>query len=717
MSNQTNSKQNNLIFLRGLDGLWNFLKARDCAKIMEKHLSDLRNEVRIELLRNPSSCKSFGSTEKKIREMDRIHELDFNRIPKMALYNSGCDDSAMLRENGIERISDDDDVIMKMTHETSNNIHSIEEEDVQIFYENNILRHELPASQDVCNNNISDLNNNKSNNNNNNNNSIDHDDSNSLTSKNSNNEMKNIENKNKNNESNPQNSNFQYDDVTTSNIQKGNRPTSERKKKELLKLNKIRSTKVVWANKNIENLNFLFTLDSHVPTEPLNIYFGFAPLVTATANVAVSTTKSNYTETDDVNTDSLSTKKREIISRNSVYDNNNNSNNKINNNNNNINNSNSNINNSNNNITNCNNNNNKGNNNNSNRNNNNNDNNSNVIYNNTMSVNEGNSLNDQKLSQNSSTKKVDNTPNIEVEDNNDNDVLKIICEKRKNEVLLCNGTKNFDDKNDCDESTRRDSKINVKNKNANDDKNKDNNKNNSEYKKKKKIEVESNMKSFECITPTNAVAFSSIKLSCNIGENHKDGAFVSHQIVRNNDSADAEYSNDILQIQAKACAGFETRAARLAATPGHLPPNEVLSHNVHTGNMEWKNKELEKKKEKEKEKEKEREKERDGRERRSNSHPSILKEKDKIDENDVNFIGDFLFDYYTSKTSTNDQSKFRRMKIGINQGPALTLMDRCLEMAASNSKICSTGKELRNVPQGTLRRGLVDDITIMVLTF
>ena len=641
------------------------MKARDCAKIMEKHLSDLKNEVRIELLRNPSSCKSFETTEKKIREMDRIHELDFNRIPKMAQFSSGCDDSAMLRENGIERISDDDDVIMKMSHESSNNIHSIEEKDVQIFYENNILSSDLPVSQDVRNNNNSNTNNN----NNENNNSIDDDDSNSLNSKSSSNEIKNINKKNKNNESNPQNSNFNYDDVTTSNIQKGSRPTSERKKKEMIKCNKVRSTKVVWANKNIENLNFLFTLDSHVPTEALNIYSGFSPLVTATANVAVSTTKSNYTEMDDVNTDSMITKKLEIISRSSVYDDNNDKNN----------------------------------------NNNNNDN------NNTMSVIERDAFNDQKLSQNSSTKKVNNSPNVKPKDNNDNDVLKIVNEKRKNEISPCNERTNVDNKKNSDDCTKRDCKINVKNEhdsnNMNKNKNEKKNEYNNEYKEKNQIEVESNMKNFECITPTNAIAFSSIKLSCNIGENHKYGAFVSHQIVRNNDSDSAEHSNDILQIQAKACAGFETRAARLAATPGHLPPNEVLSYNVHPGNMERKNKELEK------EKEKEEEKEEDERERRSNSHPSIFKEKDKIDENDVNFMGDFLFDYYTSKTSTTDHSKFRRMKISINQGPALTLMDRCLEMAASNSKICSTGKELRNVPQGTLRRGLVDDITIVVLTF
>ena len=53
----------------------------------------------------------------------------------------------------------------------------------------------------------------------------------------------------------------------------------------------------------------------------------------------------------------------------------------------------------------------------------------------------------------------------------------------------------------------------------------------------------------------------------------------------------------------------------------------------------------------------------------------------------------------------------------INDGPALTLMDKCLDVAASNSKMYSCGKELRKVPQGPARRREVDDITILVVTF
>ena len=652
------------------------MKARDCAKIMEKHLSDIRNEVRIELLKNPTNM-SYGSTEKEIREMKRKHEFDFNRIPNMTHFNSSCDSSCsssggsgLSNDNCIDRISDDDGVIIKMSHKerdknsnlNSNNIHvhSMEEKDVQTLNENDIPRNRMSPSNDDCKN----MNRNRIDKNNNNN--IDDDDMNSLNNK----------SKYNNTESNPQNININInsDDVTPNDIQKNNRTPSERKKKEkdkdkekekeketIIKCNKIRSTKVVWANKNIENLNFLFTLDSHVPTEPLNIYSGFSPLVTATANVAVSTTKSNYTEIDDApTTDSILTKKMEIITKNTLFDNN-----KL------------------------------------------------------LSENEKKLFSEVKMSQNSRKLSSDSSKNNnDVEEYNDNDTLNNMIKRDGScNTLQCDEKINFDGKNN--------NSINTKNKNKNENKNENENENNIKNdwgNSECKID-ENNINSYDSIKQTSEVAFSSIKLSCDIGENHKDGAFVSHQIVRNNDSDSAEHSgahsaehsNDILQIQTKACAGFETQSARLAATSGYFAPSELMTYyNVDSGNFEIRNKEMENINEKGKEKE------RDscGREKRSCNHSStsIIKEKDD-NENDVNFMGDFLFDYYTSKSSESDHSKFRRMKIGINQGPALTLMDRCLELAANNSKICSSGKELRNVPQGTLRRGLVDDITIVVLTF
>ena len=57
------------------------------------------------------------------------------------------------------------------------------------------------------------------------------------------------------------------------------------------------------------------------------------------------------------------------------------------------------------------------------------------------------------------------------------------------------------------------------------------------------------------------------------------------------------------------------------------------------------------------------------------------------------------------------------MKVNINEGPALSLMEKCLDLAAINSKHIRNGTELRLLDQGPARRVIVDDITVLVITF
>ena len=61
-----------------------------------------------------------------------------------------------------------------------------------------------------------------------------------------------------------------------------------------------------------------------------------------------------------------------------------------------------------------------------------------------------------------------------------------------------------------------------------------------------------------------------------------------------------------------------------------------------------------------------------------------------------------------------------RLQVDLNDGPAEALMDRCLHHAAINSGSSIrglTGDALKRLPQGSMRRSLVDDITVLVLTF
>ena len=104
-------------------------------------------------------------------------------------------------------------------------------------------------------------------------------------------------------------------------------------------------------------------------------------------------------------------------------------------------------------------------------------------------------------------------------------------------------------------------------------------------------------------------------------------------------------------------------------------------------------------------------------------------EKEKEKEMNNSFSGDFLFDYYDCKSSPSsqeitpgpvseklDSGNYHTMRVSINEGPALALMDKCLDLAAINCRHLSSGIELRSLAQGPSRRGIVDDITILVVT-
>ena len=107
------------------------------------------------------------------------------------------------------------------------------------------------------------------------------------------------------------------------------------------------------------------------------------------------------------------------------------------------------------------------------------------------------------------------------------------------------------------------------------------------------------------------------------------------------------------------------------------------------------------------------------------------KEEEKEKEMNNSFSGDFLFDYYDGNSSLSlssqemertpgfekaDPGNYHTMRISINEGPALALMDKCLDLAAINCRHLSSGIELRSLVQGPSRRGIVDDITILVVT-
>ena len=143
-------------------------------------------------------------------------------------------------------------------------------------------------------------------------------------------------------------------------------------------------------------------------------------------------------------------------------------------------------------------------------------------------------------------------------------------------------------------------------------------------------------------------------------------------------------------------------------------------------------KEIDGDKGKEKEKEKDLGRRRSGvndisKDRKREREKEVEKEKEK--EMNSSFSGDFLFDYYDCKSSPSsqeitpgpvseklDSGNYHTMRVSINEGPALALMDKCLDLAAINCRHLSSGIELRSLAQGPSRRGIVDDITILVVT-
>lgn len=168
-----------------------------------------------------------------------------------------------------------------------------------------------------------------------------------------------------------------------------------------------------------------------------------------------------------------------------------------------------------------------------------------------------------------------------------------------------------------------------------------------------------------------------LKVSCDIGNSCKEGSYVGHKIVTNSkyNCNDGIENHRILQIQTSACGGLQS-APRVDkekdSDSSRFGSDSDDSMSVQAGN------------------------------RIKNS---------KLTQNNT-FEGDFLYDYYD-----NNNSSYYDMKISINKGPALTLMDKCLDLAASSNFSGLTGAELKAIPQGPGRRAMIDDVTIMVLTF
>ena len=374
----------------------------------------------------------------------------------------------------------------------------------------------------------------------------------------------------------------------------------EKKNKFAMK-NKKRSAKVVWSNKNIENLNFLFTLDSHVPSEALNYFNGFLPLVTASANVVVTTTDMSNSDIESIKSNKNIT---DIIS--------------------------------------------------------------NIVT----------------------------AANAKKEVN----IIDQSCNKAAAATAATGGggggsefnTRNLKNSRIVIDSPPSSSKsYSYFNHTPND-----------AYTKNNGKDWES-VNNLDCCVDSDHSSFSVLKVACDIGNNHREGAFVSHHIVRKECSPSLEEPSSspdrILQIQAKACAGLESKFSKRDDTPGKgVNLRGYDDRNFDPGYFERKNKE---------------------RRAKRTSYPSILKEKNESEERGDSFSGDFLFEYYESRAADSSSSRCAGMKISINDGPALTLMDKCLDVAASNSKMYSCGKELRKVPQGPARRREVDDITILVVTF
>lgn len=371
-----------------------------------------------------------------------------------------------------------------------------------------------------------------------------------------------------------------------------NKKEREKKNKIAIK-NRKRSAKVIWSNKNIENLNFLFTLDSHVPTEALNYFNGFLPLVTATANVVVATT--------------------EIVNGDKIE--------------------------------------------------------------NTLKINSHSEMKTNIANSELSSNRIPQKEVNLIRNSNSKEGTPSIKNPRNHRVII-------------DSPPSSSKSYSYTNHTPNDICSKNNGK---EWESVKKV---------ECCVDSDHGSFSVLKVTCDIGTSHREGAFVSHHIVRKEGPPNPEESSSdrILQIQAKACGGLESKFSNMDDTPGLgvSLSNSAEDQRYDPGCFERKNK--------------------DRRAKRM-SYPSILKEKCEGDDRVDNFSGDFLFEYYESQTGESIPSRCAGMKISINDGPALTLMEKCLDVAASNSKLYSCGKELRKVPQGPARRREVDDITILVVTF
>jgi hypothetical protein len=336
-------------------------------------------------------------------------------------------------------------------------------------------------------------------------------------------------------------------EINNSHRKKEKEKEKEKKMKVIIK-NKKRSARVDWSNKNIENLNYLFTLDSHVPTEALNYFNGFLPLVTATANVVVSTTDVENSDIENIHVKSTKCLS-DIIS------------------------------------------------------------------------NIATAANTKK-----EVKQINKNPNKEV------------CESAsknntKSNKIVMNSPPSSNKSYSFINPTPRDN-----------------------YTKSNEDGWES-VSNVDYSVDGDRSHFSVLKVACDIGTNHREGAFVSHCIVRKECSPSPEEPSSpdrILQIQAKACAGLESKLLKTDDAPGTgVNLRNFGDRKFDPGYFERKNKE---------------------RRVKRTSYPSILKDKIESEERADSFSGDFLFEYYESQAAESSTSRCAGMKISINEGPALTLI-------------------------------------------
>ena len=398
---------------------------------------------------------------------------------------------------------------------------------------------------------------------------------------------------------------------------KGDQRKNSRKKKPIC-------AKVVWSNKNIENLNYLFTLDSHVPSKSLNYFTGFLPLVTATATVAIET--STPSEVSGIYKPGVKNFERCENGKKSHHD-----------------------------VSRC------------------------TII---QKV-------EHSRGKSESSKSTDSPVSV------DNDLKSISLDGHNNRISEVPNTlmdpdflSSVDGKDVDDAISRMESTI----------------KTNRTQRRKKCNEngpttpVSSAKSKTQCSLDLpierDVDCFSMVKVTYNNGRQN-NGAFVSHKIVEETVPSSDSFGK-ILQIQAKACAGAEVSTSTQDRPPvktlGYFR-REGCSRGFDPGFFSRKNKEL--------------------CDRRSSS---CVTDEQREDQEATNLTSEFSFDFCREEEGGKEPAH-AHMNIMIDEGPALTLMDKCLDMAAMNSRLLSTGAELRNVPQGPMRRGVVDDITILVLTF